>query len=263
MKTPSGLKAELPVIDLFQEAISMLWQKRVQVIRLFMPALALLAFIDWLADLILPDNSSVSLTAVFLLVSVALSVLLATACHQFTLLPPEQRQVGRVLRAWGRNEARYLVRALVIGVLAAVVFFLCVLLLMLFSTDQKLMVVMSALALLPALYLWGRLSITLPELALGQSTGIRRAWDMSAGNGSRLALIVIIMPLLLGSPFLLLYLADNLLLNYVAALGTYLTSLISLVTLSLSYQFLLEFFEPQGADATAQAVAESDQGFDA
>ena len=83
--------------------------------------------------------------------------------------------------------------------------------------------------------------MTLPELAIGRRTSLKRAWAMSRGNGSRLVLVVIVLPLLLTAPFLLLYWFDLLLLNYLAALGVYASTLISLVMLSLAYRFLLEF----------------------
>lgn len=260
MKSPLGLQAELPVLDLAREALQLLWHKRAQVWRMFMPVIVLLALIDWLGGLYL-DNQRPLLQGILLLASVGLSVLFATACHGFTLLPPEQQQ-ARVLHGWGRLEFRYFIRALQIGLIAGVVFGIAMFGFMLVLGGQgEAAIAAAVLALLPAAYLWGRLSVTLPELAIGRRTSLKRAWAMSRGNGGRLVLVVIIIPLLLTAPFLLLYGADHLLLNYVAALGVYVTSLISLVMLSLAYRFLLEFFEP--APVLAEAAAPSDHHFDA
>ena len=96
------------------------------------------------------------------------------------------------------------------------------------------------------LYFGSRLSITLPEMALGQKSSLGRAWQMSRGNGSKLVLVVFIVPVMMTMPFILLMFGNDTpgLLSYLAAFGTYITTLISLVMLSLSYRFLLEFYEP-------------------
>lgn len=253
MKTPLGLDARLPVTDLILEALQLLWNKRRTVVQLFLPVVALLAFLDWLSTVFL-NQQDYALQLLFMAFSVGISVLMATACHRFTLLPAAQQT--SILRLWGRTEFRYMVRGVQILLIAAVVFFVVMLGLMLLMGGHNQHALLSSLiALLPAVYLWGRLSITLPEISLGQQSGLRRAWDMSRGNGSKLVLVVVIVPLLMTAPFLLLYLLDNTLLNYLAAFGVYLTTLISLVMLSLAYRFLLEFFvagtpEPQVSAAS-------------
>ncbi|MDO6805459.1 hypothetical protein Q4595_23605, partial [Wenyingzhuangia sp. 1_MG-2023] len=72
-------------------------------------------------------------------------------------------------------------------------------------------------------------------------------------------MVVWIAPLLISGPFLLLFLLDNTLLNYLAAFGSYVTSLISLVMMSLSYRFLTSF--ESGNDHPV--VSSSSDGFDA
>lgn len=265
MKSPMGLQAELPVADIVREALELLWVKRRPVVRLFLPVIAVLAVLDWADTFFLAQNDYL-LRGGFMLVSVVLSVLFATTCHRFTLLPPEQ-QSDRIFRVWGRSEFRYLLRTFQIVLIGLLVFFSVMLGLMLALGDGNENALISALvAMLPACYLWARLSVTLPEVSMGRHTELRRAWDMSKGNGGKLVLVVIIVPLLMTAPFLLLYLADHSLLNYLASFGVYLSTLISLVMLSLSYRFLLEFFEPPESDIGAQALPSSDSdtnGFDA
>ena len=48
MKSPLGLNTELPVGDMISEAVNLLWQKRQQVLAMFLPAILLLAFVDWI-----------------------------------------------------------------------------------------------------------------------------------------------------------------------------------------------------------------------
>ncbi len=267
MKSPLGLNADLPVADLVTEAITLLWSKRTAVIKMFLPAMLILALVDWSSSTFLAENDYVSQFG-FLIVSVLLSVVFATSCHRFTLLPQDKWDAN-ALHGMRREEFRYLLRGLLLGVIGAVVFFCSMLVAMIFlgQEDAWLGAVMG---ILPALYIWSRLSVTLPELALGQKTDLKRAWSLSEGNGSRLVLVVFIVPIALASPFLALFMLDHSVLSYVAAFGTYITSLISLVMLSLSYRFLLDFYEPQmpeqeslPTETTEPAVKPRDSGFDA
>lgn len=242
MKTPIGLDATLPIVYLFKEAIDLLWQKRTQVIKMFLPIVVLLAFIDWATRNLL-SLDDLSLKAAFIALSSLFSVLLATASHQFTLLPEQQRNYTQVIRIWGLNEFRYLLRTLQISILALILFMLVMLALMLIGDNPELAYVAAFVALVPTLYILSRLSIVLPEAALGKATSLKRAWGLSEGNGVRLCLVVFLIPILSMSPFLALFLVDSFLLSYIAALGLYVTTLISLVALSLSYRFLSDFYD--------------------
>jgi len=54
----------------------------------------------------------------------------------------------------------------------------------------------SYIAQLPVVYLVARLSPLLPAVALGKRWSLRAAWDLSRGNGWRLAIVVIAVPYL-------------------------------------------------------------------
>lgn len=266
MKSPLGLSADLPVADLVSEAVALLWSKRAAVIKMFLPAMLILALVDWSSSTFLAENNYAGQFG-FLIVSILLSVVFATSCHRFTLLPQDKWDAN-ALHGMRREEFRYLLRGLLLGVIGAVVFFCTMLVAMLFIGQEEAW--LGAVAgVLPALYIWSRLSITLPELALGQKSDLKRAWSLSEGNGSRLVLVVFIVPVALASPFLALFMLDHSVLSYVAAFGTYITSLISLVMLSLSYRFLLDFYEPQVAENEQEyqpaetSVKQQDGGFDA
>ncbi|MCD8523751.1 MAG: hypothetical protein LRY66_01805 [Saccharospirillaceae bacterium] len=263
MKSPLGLSADLPVMDLITEAIALLWLKRSAVIRMFLPAMLILALVDWSSSVFLAEDDYLN-KLVFIIVSIFLSVMFATSCHRFTLLPKEQWDAN-ALHGIGREELRYLLRGILLAVIAVVVFFGTMLFAMVFLGQENAWLG-AVIAVLPALYFWSRLSITLPELALGQKSDLKRAWSLSAGNGSRLVLVVFIAPVVMASPFLALFMLDHSALRYLAAFGTYITSLISLVMLSLSYRFLLDFYEPTTEAPAAESEAENKSetsGFDA
>lgn len=258
MKTRSGLMAQLPVWDVFKESMQLLWQKRQQVVVVFFPALVLLAALDWYTNTQLTDQNGRAL--LFALVSTLISVLLATTCHQFTLRP--QHGTPSMLRFYGRNEWRYILRLLQIALIAGLVFFVLMMTLMLLLNSlshtqnafaqPQMAGIGFVVAAIPALYLWGRLSVTLPELALGQSSSLKHAWRLSEGNGGKLALVVVIIPVLSMAPFFALLWVNNTALQFVGSFGTYVTTLISIVALSLSYQFLNEFYRETHSDTTTE-----------
>lgn len=277
MKSRLGLNADLPVVDIVKEAVELLWQKRHDVIKMFLPAILLLAAVDWASQYFFPQDESSPVQAIqpgqllFLLVSVILSILLATACHRFTLLPQE-RWDANALHGWRREEFRYLLRGLQIGAICGALFMAVLLGLMVVVGEER-AVFAAGGAVMVTLYVWARLSITLPEMALGQRSGLSRAWQMSQGNGSKLVIVVWVVPVIMAAPFWLTFLNNGGigLLNYLSAFGIYLTTLISLVMLSLSYRFLLDFYESEeGVDESLNrdnnAIDNShrdDSGFDA
>src|SRR5690554_4162132 len=215
MKTPIGLTAKLPVMDLFKEAMELLWVKRNAVIKMFLPIIALMSLLDWATEnLIQLDDHSTKF--VMTAISALFSVLFATAGHQFTLLPEQQRSYSQAIRLWGVNEFRYLLRAIQIAVLASILFLVVMFALMLIGDSPQVAIAAATLAAIAALYIWGRLSIVLPEAALGKPTSLKRAWGLSEGNGVSLCLVVIIIPILIMSPFFALFLIENLLIKYVA-----------------------------------------------
>lgn len=242
MKTPIGLTAKLPALDLFKESMQLLWQKRNQVLKMFLPIVVLMAFIDWAAESFF-NTDDLTITIIFALVSTMFSVLFATAAHQFTLLPEQQRNYSQAIRIWGQNELRYLLRALQIGIIVSVFLMLIVFSIMLANEYLVLAIAIGFAVVALALYVWGRLSIVLPEAALGKPTSLKRAWGLSEGNGMALCLVVVVIPFLIMSPFFALFLIESALFNYIAAIGVYITTLISLVALSLSYRFLSEFYD--------------------
>ncbi len=265
MTSPLGLKPDLPVVDLTSEAIGLLWQKRQPVLRMFLPIIVVLAAVDWLSQYLYPpveDSGEVLFQPaqmLFVIASLLLSILMATACHRFTLLPKEQWEAN-ALHGFRRDEWRYLLRTVVIGLLVAVLAVLVMVIGLSILGEQGLVPV-AVVTMMLALYVLSRLAITLPALALGQHSPLKEAWQLSRGNGSRLVLVVFLIPMLMGSPFfILLALQPEVgLLAYLASFGVYITSLISLVMLSLAYQFLCDLKGVEAMDDTS----DDDKHFDA
>lgn len=263
MKSPKGLDVELPVMEIIRDSLWLIWSKRTLVISRFLPAMLLLACLDWASSEWLKDDTALGQFA-FMGVSMVLSVFFATACHRMTLMPHDT-----LLRSgiWKREETTYLFRGVLIGLVFGLAFTLGFFpLVLVLGTDLAAIGVV--VGMMMALYVTARLSVTLPEIALGRSSNFRRAWGMSEGNGSRLVLVVWITPVMLASPFLAMFFVDHSFLRYLAAFGTYITSFVSLVMLSLSYQFLIDFADDKPSGGFTQTDRSdnqqvSDKGFDA
>lgn len=247
MKTVNGLEVKLPVLDLLKEASNVLWHRRDEVARIFLPAILVLGILDFISGQ-MQESGSISFQLgqlIIIIPSLLLSILLATTCHNYTLNP----WMKVVVFKWLSNaEWRYLLRGLQIGIIAAVFFSVIFFTGITVVNNPVGIALVSLVSVMPAIYIWGRLSIILPEVAIGRESSLKRAWSLSKGNGWRVTLVVIGIPAALMLPIMGLYIVNNSALNLVASIGIYLGTLISLVTLSLSYRFLADFHD--GSDHT-------------
>jgi hypothetical protein len=285
MKSPLGLEARIPVFELFKDALFLLWAKRGRLLSMFLPIILVLVVLDRYSAAITEPimaamgqeggNMEMGFPLEFWIVtgiSGLLSVLLATTVHRFTL-QDASHWPSNALRVPNRSDWRYLLRSLQLVFVSAgaglgvTVVAMVILGVVTGASDPAAMQQVVGLAFIPAfmlmLYILARLSITLPEIAIGtKGSDLGRAWRMSKGNGTRLVIVALALPLLVNLPFLLLVSLENVVTDIVAAFGIYSMTLISITVLSLSYQFLLEFYEPdEGEEVTPEK--DDDDGMDA
>ena len=285
MKSPLGLEARIPVFELFKDALFLLWAKRGRLLSMFLPIIVVLVVLDYYSTAISapilaamgqegadPDQTFPPEFWVVTGISMLLSILMATTVHRFTL-QDASHWPNNALRVPTRSDLRYLWRSIQImlaafaaGLLAMVASLTVVMLISGQNTPEGLepLIYFSVIpTMLIMIYVLARLSITLPEIAIGsQGSDLFRAWRMSKGNGSRVVIVALLLPFIVNVPFFLLASFDTLVTNIVAAFGIYSMTLISITVLSLSYQFLLEFYEP---DPEEEVIPEKDDndGMDA
>ena len=285
MKSPLGLEARIPVFELFKDALFLLWAKRGRLLSMFLPIIVVLVVLDRYSAAITEPimaamgqeggNMEMGFPMEFWIVTAIsglLSILLATTVHRFTL-QDASHWPSNALRVPNRSDWRYLLRSLQLVFVSAgaglgvTIVVLVIMGIVTGANDPAAMQQVVGLAFIPAfmlmLYILARLSITLPEIAIGtEGSDLGRAWRMSKGNGTRLVIVALALPLLVNLPFLLLVSLENVVTDIVAAFGIYSMTLISITVLSLSYQFLLEFYEP---DPEEDVIPEKDDndGMDA
>lgn len=288
MKSPLGLEARLPIFDLFKDAIFLLWAKRARLASMFLPIIVVLIILRYFSSS-MGESFMEAMTVIdietegwpegtgrliaVVLVSMFCSALMATTAHRFSL-QDASLWPKNALRVPIRSDWRYLMRSVQIILICSLVSMVATMLGTVLlavvtgaqdpeSIAQATEVLMIPIAML-MLYVFARLSVTLPEIAIGtEGSGLSRAWHMSKGNGVRLIIVVLLLPLFVASPFLMLYQFDNIVMNTIAAFGGYAMTLISVTVLSLSYQFLLEFYEPQDGETVKPESSASDDSLDA
>jgi hypothetical protein len=292
MKSPLGLEARIPVFELFKDALFLLWAKRARLFSMFLPIIVVLVVLDryvgeLVQTLVEKTGSDVvgefgGLPTEFLvlnLISFLLSILLATTVHRFTL--QEQSQWPKnALRIPTSSDLRYLIRIIQVIVITALSGSMVLSLLFILFPSLAAAVESGAvngmasmgvasfgfiIVVLAMFYLGARLSVTLPELAIGTTgSSLVRSWRMSSGNGWRIVNVVLILPFIVSYPFFHFLEAESLVTTILASFGVYFMTIISTTVLSLSYQFLVEFYEPEeGENIVPEADPEDDNSLDA
>lgn len=265
MKANLDKDVKLPVLDIFKQALSLVYNNGWYLLKLLMPALLILVSIDLIRpELVSPDyeyleaynlySPYLPYILIFLaLISTVVSTLLATSIHQFTLYEPSQKP-KQALRLLSKKELKYFLRVLQIiaitGIILSLVFFI---LSTLFRWDFAFWIIAGVTVLVSA-YCVARFAIVLPETAIGKETSLTRAWSLSKGNGWRMVLTVLVIPMcsmfLLPSLLIAVFLyLDVILPTFIIVLLSYLFTLFSLINLSLSCRFLLDFYEPEEVKA--------------
>lgn len=275
MKSPLGLEARLPAMDIIKESAVKMWQQRQHVLRLFLPVIIVMSMIDFLNMTYfaspepvpgeLPSVESMAANILGLL----FTLLMATAAHKFTLLD-QQYWPATALRLPGKNEVRYFVRFLQLVMIAVGV--VLVSSVPAYMIESPVTDLLQMFGIFFAIYLLARLSVTLPEIALGLRSSLLRAWDMSKGNGGALVLLVVILPVVLTLPVTVMAIvSQDMIVRLLGITGTYFATLLALIVMSTSYQFLLNFYEPghpllyggNRPDEKPQSTASADEDRDA
>lgn len=245
---------KLPVGKIVFAALSIAYERRKALTRaLVVPfvalTLALFSFyiIAWQTDIPsymysrkLHPYVLIYLAAYYLIYSVAFAPF-AIPCHRIVLLGPSSIASGARWR-WTRRETRFALSltqlfatsALVMMVLLFVWAFLTSAIADL-KNPQAVSYLGPILAIAAGSYVFSRLSIIFPSIAIDEPLTIRSAWQMSRGNGWRLLIIVVIFFYVQKAAQTLVH-HESLLLASMALVNV--LAIFGIVALSLSYSEL-------------------------
>jgi len=193
----------LPVLATVLEAYLFVWRERRDLSILAFPAVAVLAVMGTLAMALAsggePDTPRGGLGVLLDLaigaLNLGLVVLFSVAWHRKFLVPGEAITVREALR-WQRRHTRFLLYALGVVALSWLVILAgSVVPLMMGAAaggiaPATVLLVLTAIA--AALFVYARLSMLFPAAALDRVLGIQQSWLLTARNGVRLALAIVL-----------------------------------------------------------------------
>ena len=229
---------KLPVADILLDAFRIPWHNRKDFARVLLIPLTGIVVVDfvqyyWIAEV---EFARPLISTLFLLLNAVLFSWLAVCCHRLVLLGIEGESGDR---KWTRRETHFLLVLTGLYISATLITWLGGM----FSS-----LVLPALlggwflafVYIFAWYLFARVSLILPAIALDHPFNLVRAWRQSAGSGLRLFVIVCILPWALSSSLWSLYPSGDDV-PVLSALIQGLTTLLlvcEISALSLCYRFL-------------------------
>jgi len=236
----------LPVIEIINEALLMVWQKRFMLFRALMATALAMAALDVAMRYGLKGVGGVSLVIllVFLywMLAWAVYTLFAVTCHRIVLLG-ETSVPKYGLLSWTSRETRFLgwlfvlffYGLLIIGPVLLVTFGAVFLGVPFFKGYEKYWFFLGAVGLI---YVFARLAVLFPATAIGERRNTDWAFETTAKNGWRLVAATT----LIAAPFPLgmhaLPVDHSLLGDFLMRLVDYAFMAIGIVALSLSFRFL-------------------------
>jgi len=197
--------------------------------------------------LTLPPWILIFVPILFVLLWMIVFTRFAVNCHRTVLLGADASIKPFQLFSWSRRENAFLVRVLVVSVLVGLA---TIMFTSFFGTVAGLIFpgetflkehfnTIESLAEIPATYLLARLCLVLPATALDNKQSFRWAYEISSGNGIRIALTIGLLPWLLD--WLVSEVipeGSSLALSLVYYLVTLVVMVVEISALSLSYKEL-------------------------
>ena len=219
------------------------WRNRYAFVRtLWIPLLALTAVSLLWGHLDEPFRGRVvwALYAVYWL----LFVLFAVTCHRLVLLDAAAVSF-RSLPSWSWRETRFALLLGAVGVICIVVMLGTVTFFMnvpgMATASRNGLEWIKYLAVIPAYYVFARMSLVLPATAVDRKVDLKWAWRSTKTNGWRLVLVVGVLPWVVSEAIGLIYRSEPTVFEtLIVSLLTYTLMVVEIAALSLSYRQLTE-----------------------
>ena len=191
----------LAVIKTLWSSYTFVWLERRSFLSLTVPAIVALAIlrtlVAWIEMSMAPTKTDEAIGIgdwVYSAASLAVWVMFAVAWHRRYLVPNEVTTIRGALR-WGRRQTRFLLLAIGVGVLSAIVFLAsssgAFLFGTLFTNVWYALLLAIFIAFLPLLLIYARLSLLFPSTSVDHRMSFNECWTNTRGNGWRLALIIL------------------------------------------------------------------------
>jgi len=254
MYSNSTIPTPLPVIGVIRDAVQFVWDKRARMLCALAVLMVILLIVEHAVTL--ANDNPLKFVQAF--IKMALYCLFAITCHRLVLLgDPGVPDYG--LRTWTLRESKYMGWSLVILVVWLLFSFVInSLIVSAFIRDVEAGGRAEAFhsiqpyfyfSYIPVLYIFSRLSVLYPAIALGQPVNAQWAWRITEDNGWRLTIVVCLLP------SVLFYLAGLLLRENATFVESLILELlgfillaVGVVALSFSYKLLTEQEAPPASE---------------
>lgn len=252
------IPAPLPVIRIILDTLQFVWDKRLRMLRaLFIPATAalLLTFFPFLTHLISqtvnpPFYRELLFGWLYFLIQLAPYTLFAITCHRLVLIDdPGVPKYG--LLKWTKRESQFLAWFVIIIIICALLsgvinsFFLSIIIsdVEAGASEETIQSTrpLTYLINISILYIFARLSVLYPAIALDHPVSAQWAWRLTAHNGWRLLLVVGLLPWVVYFLATLFIGETVTIIDYMVFMFAWIILLaVQIVALSFTYQHLTE-----------------------
>ncbi len=236
--------ATLPIISTVQNALFIIWRKRLLLSRALLGTSLLLIGLDTLQNHVLTNPGSwVGITLYYLAYGLIFT-LFAVTCHRVILLQEGEVPNFGVWR-WSWRETRFFGWTLVGGIyyilitiLFAALAAVAAILGMLFANPYHETTIYKYAVLVPGSYVFARMIVLLPATAIEQRYDLKWAWKLTANNGWRLVLLVVLLPAVFSMIFDSIHLKSYWAFEIIIRVFEYVLAAIEIAVLSVSFRFL-------------------------
>lgn len=186
---------KLNVAKIFLGSLVFPWHKRIEFSQaLLIPLLGLVSTETyWFNEQGVPGFQSIFFSILFYLLCLTI---FAVRTHRLILTPAKPDYKLR----WTQRERRFLAWLLITVLSILAITFLCIFIANIIGlkiTFQNITAWTTWIMMIPAIYLFARISLIFPAAALDRQPTLRWAWALSKGNGIQLTLITALLPLTL------------------------------------------------------------------
>lgn len=245
------MNAKLPVMAIFLEALSFPFRYFKAIFKVSFPScvgvVALIAsYFFFISSQEIISIAFLAISVVFFSVTCAISVV---GCHRIFLLGDKVVAETRWFN-WTGNELKYIGWGLILTLcmIAISIPYIAVVSFALsdFSGSSVFMMIMMPLIGLPLFYMMSRWMLIFPAASLGQrGQGLSWSWELSVGNGWRLVVLIMFLPLLVEVLTAILSYAlgvimSPLIISLLVLPIKMFMAIVGIGVLSLSYQYLVD-----------------------
>jgi len=227
----------LPILPIVQEAFNMAWKKRSVLLRALLVPFIISILLTFVHNHY-SDSMGLKFDIPYRVVQGIVFTILAITCHRLVLLGDSSVPKFGIY-AWSMRETRFFGWYLFVSILFDADIYLKEIVKKFVNDSHLWLPIIQAIVYPVGLYLFARLSVILPTIAIDKHYGMGFIWNLTNKNGFSLILITTIISSLIFLVAPIYFIAkQGFIFNFSVRFVAYLIIIVDIVALSLSYKFL-------------------------